>query len=292
MQAVDNSCAGLHTVHWLANLAPLTLQLVAATVGSWLIRLIVGPRCRAVPSLQEATPAALLAANDMLLKLEGAGSAQALQLPHGTGLSAALAAAAGGDSSAAGTSAAAAAAAMACKLVVAGGSAALPQVHGLLLEHLDLVPSRGGLEAAGLRFLQLQMHANNGQYEAALESCFNGPADNASSHVQSPSAVRLSGQVEVADAVVRLVADNAATPSISGLVSSAPYQALLGLAVPGACSEGGAGDGLLAGLSSAMQLHLLRCGWGGGQRQQRGWRWHECPWARLTGVHRAPAQRH
>jgi hypothetical protein len=105
--------------------------------------------------VQEATPAALLTANDMLLKLEGADSAQALQLPQGTGLSAALAAAGGGG--AAGSSAAAAAAAMACKLGGAGGAAALPQVHGVLLLHLDLVPSRGGLEAAGLRFLQLQV---------------------------------------------------------------------------------------------------------------------------------------
>jgi hypothetical protein len=102
--------------------------------------------------LQEATPAALLTANDMLLKLEGAGSAQALQLPQGTGLTAAVAA--GGSSSAA------AAAVVACKLGVGAGSAALPQVHSVLLQHLDLVPSRGGLEAAGLRFMQLQVRCS------------------------------------------------------------------------------------------------------------------------------------
>jgi hypothetical protein len=85
----------------------------------------------------------------MLLKLEGAGSAQALQLPQGTGLTAALPA---GPSSSA-----AAAAVVACKLGVGAGSAALPQVHSVLLQHLDLVPSGGGLEAAGLRFMQLQV---------------------------------------------------------------------------------------------------------------------------------------
>lgn len=44
---------------------------------------------------------------------------------------------------------------------MAGGAAALPQVHGVLLQHLDLVPSRGGLEAAGLRFLQLQVRGRD-----------------------------------------------------------------------------------------------------------------------------------
>jgi hypothetical protein len=44
----------------------------------------------------------------------------------------------------------------------------------------------------------------------------------------------------------------------SALMASPPYKALLGLDASGACSEGGAGDGLLAGLSSAMQGHLLR----------------------------------
>jgi hypothetical protein len=103
----------------------------------------------AICCVQEATPAALLTANDMLLKLEGTGSAQALQLPQGTGLTAALATRA--------SSSAAAAAVVACKLGVGAGSAALPQVHSVLLQHLDLVPSGGGLEAAGLRFMQLQV---------------------------------------------------------------------------------------------------------------------------------------
>jgi hypothetical protein len=44
----------------------------------------------------------------------------------------------------------------------------------------------------------------------------------------------------------------------SGLMTSPAYTALLGLAAHGACNQGGAGDGLLAGLSSAMQTHLLR----------------------------------
>jgi hypothetical protein len=48
------------------------------------------------------------------------------------------------------------------------------------------------------------------------------------------------------------------THCCSALIASAPYTALLGLAKPGACRQGGAGDGLLAGLSSTMQKHLLR----------------------------------
>lgn len=39
----------------------------------------------------------------------------------------------------------------------AGEGAAMPQVHAVLLEQLDLVPSKGGIEAAGLRFMQLQV---------------------------------------------------------------------------------------------------------------------------------------
>lgn len=84
----------------------------------------------------------------MLLKLEGASSAQALQLPQGTSVTAAAAtgvAAAPLHGGGAGLSGAAAI------------CAALPQVHSVLLGQLDLVPSRGGLEAAGLRFLQLQV---------------------------------------------------------------------------------------------------------------------------------------
>jgi hypothetical protein len=48
------------------------------------------------------------------------------------------------------------------------------------------------------------------------------------------------------------------TRCCSGLIASPPYTALVGLAAPGACRQGGAGEGLLAGLSSAMQTHLLR----------------------------------
>jgi hypothetical protein len=57
----------------------------------------------------------------------------------------------------------------------------------------------------------LQVHASNKQYEAALESVFNAPAEDAAA---SAGASGLSAQMEVADAVLRLVADNAATPSI------------------------------------------------------------------------------
>lgn len=101
----------------------------------------------AVPFSQEATPAALLTANELLTKLEGESPTQQLTFP--------AAAAAGGVTSAglmglSGGSAAAGAA-------LAGGVAGLPAVHAVLLEQLDLVPSRGGIEAAGLRFMQLQV---------------------------------------------------------------------------------------------------------------------------------------
>jgi hypothetical protein len=65
----------------------------------------------------------------------------------------------------------------------------------------------------GTEHAVLQVHASNGQYEAALQSCFSAAPDNGASHMHSPAA-GLSGQMEVADAVLRLVADNAATPSI------------------------------------------------------------------------------
>jgi hypothetical protein len=38
----------------------------------------------------------------------------------------------------------------------------LSQVHAVLLEQLDLVPSKGGIEAAGLRFMQLQVRTCGG----------------------------------------------------------------------------------------------------------------------------------
>jgi hypothetical protein len=38
----------------------------------------------------------------------------------------------------------------------------MPQVHAVLLEQLDLVPSKGGIEAAGLRFMQLQVSRGRG----------------------------------------------------------------------------------------------------------------------------------
>lgn len=62
----------------------------------------------------------------------------------------------------------------------------------------------------------LQVHAGNRQYEAALESAFNAPQDSnsSSSSQDAGGAAGLSAQMEVADAVLRLVADNAATPSI------------------------------------------------------------------------------
>ena len=43
-----------------------------------------------------------------------------------------------------------------------GGGAAMPPVHAVLLEQLDLVPSKGGIEAAGLRFMQLQVRWGGG----------------------------------------------------------------------------------------------------------------------------------
>jgi hypothetical protein len=98
--------------------------------------------------LQEASPEALLFANDVLLRLEGSSSAQSLTLPQGTTLASA------GTSSSKPSAFAAQAAAL---RGAAAAGAAMPQVHGLLLEQLDLVPSRGGIEAAGLRFLQMQV---------------------------------------------------------------------------------------------------------------------------------------
>jgi hypothetical protein len=41
--------------------------------------------------------------------------------------------------------------------------AGMPQVHAVLLEQLDLVPSKGGIEAAGLRFMQLQVRGGAGK---------------------------------------------------------------------------------------------------------------------------------
>jgi hypothetical protein len=81
--------------------------------------------------------------------VEGSASAQSLALP-GAGCG-------GGDAAAA--SSLFGLGSLAAGLSAAGGGngASLPQVHALLLEQLDLVPSRGGLEAAGLRFLQLQV---------------------------------------------------------------------------------------------------------------------------------------
>jgi hypothetical protein len=64
-----------------------------------------------------------------------------------------------------------------------------------------------------LWYAVLQVHASNGQYETALESCFNAVPDSGGGQVPS-AAAGLSAQMEVSDAVLRLVADNAATPSI------------------------------------------------------------------------------
>jgi hypothetical protein len=66
----------------------------------------------------------------------------------------------------------------------------------------------------------LQVHAINRQYEAALESVFNAPPDSSSSNQVPGAAAGLAGQMEVADAVLRLVADNAATPCIRCVVAA------------------------------------------------------------------------
>lgn len=67
----------------------------------------------------------------------------------------------------------------------------------------------------------VQVHAGAGQYESALESVFSAPPENGSvapAGASSPQAGSAGGslasQMEVADAVLRLVADNAGTPSI------------------------------------------------------------------------------
>lgn len=111
--------------------------------------------------LQEATPAALLAANDLLIKLEGTSSTQQLTLPAGTGINAAAAGA--GSSSLLATASG--------STVAAAAVPGLPAVHAVLLEQLDLVPSRGGIEAAGLRFMQLQVRRRGFDIERYGDCC-------------------------------------------------------------------------------------------------------------------------
>lgn len=133
------------------------------------------------PCPQEATPEGFLTANEVLLRLEGAAAAQTLALPGAT-----AGAAAGGGSAAAGSNGSSDGGggggplglAAGLKSLAAGlrsfipgaagdegaagvgeGGAAMPQVHAVLLEQLDLVPSKGGIEAAGLRFMQLQVRS-------------------------------------------------------------------------------------------------------------------------------------
>jgi len=52
----------------------------------------------------------------------------------------------------------------------------MPQVHAVLLEQLDLVPSRGGIEAAGLRFMQLQVGSQGLIKGVAVPSILSYPA--------------------------------------------------------------------------------------------------------------------
>jgi hypothetical protein len=76
----------------------------------------------------------------------------------------------------------------------------------------------------------LQVHAGNGLYEAALEACFTAAPDNGGGQAPGAAAAGLAAQMEVADAVLRLVADNAATPSIrcERRWSGAPLLATIG----------------------------------------------------------------
>lgn len=110
---------------------------------------------------QEGTFAALLKANDLLIKLEGAPSACQVTVPSGTGL---LPSGPSNVSGSAGrtpdeitpSSDAIASTTQAAPSIT--GLPGLSALHPVLLENLDLVPSRGEeMQAAGLRFMQLQV---------------------------------------------------------------------------------------------------------------------------------------